>query len=68
MGCSSAEAATFVIAHRMSTIAYADRIIVVVGGRIVEEGRHDDLLALKGEYYKLYNLQFKNNNTPDSTN
>jgi subfamily B ATP-binding cassette protein MsbA len=49
---------TFVIAHRLSTIRHADRIIVLVGGRIVEEGKHENLLALNGEYRKLYELQF----------
>jgi subfamily B ATP-binding cassette protein MsbA len=49
---------TFVIAHRLSTIGNADRIIVIVDGRIVEEGRHDDLLGLQQEYHKLYQLQF----------
>jgi subfamily B ATP-binding cassette protein MsbA len=53
---------TFVIAHRLSTVRSADRIIVIVDGRIVEEGTHEDLLALKGEYYKLYNMQFRDNN------
>ena len=53
---------TFVIAHRLSTIAYADRIIVVSDGNIVEAGRHDELLARRGEYYKLYQLQFNNGN------
>jgi len=53
---------TFVIAHRLSTISHANRIIVIVEGRIVEEGTHETLLAKKGEYYKLYNMQFKNNN------
>lgn len=48
---------TFVIAHRLSTIHNADRIIVIVDGRIVEQGRHDDLLARKGEYWKLHNMQ-----------
>jgi subfamily B ATP-binding cassette protein MsbA len=51
---------TFVIAHRLSTIRHADRIIVIVGGKIVEEGRHEELLAQKGEYFKLHELQFKN--------
>jgi subfamily B ATP-binding cassette protein MsbA len=49
---------TFVIAHRLSTIGNADRIIVIVDGRIVEEGRHDQLLSLEQEYYKLYQMQF----------
>jgi len=53
---------TFVIAHRLSTISHANRIIVIVNGRIIEEGTHDTLLADKGEYYKLYNMQFKDNN------
>ena len=52
---------TLVIAHRLSTIRQADRIIVVVDGRIVEEGTHETLLAKNGEYKKLYMLQFKEN-------
>ena len=51
---------TFVIAHRLSTIGNADRIIVLVDGRIMEEGRHEQLMALKREYYKLYQMQFGN--------
>ncbi len=53
---------TFVIAHRLSTIRHADRIIVIVNGKIVEEGKHEELLALHGEYCKLHEMQFKNNN------
>jgi subfamily B ATP-binding cassette protein MsbA len=50
---------TFVIAHRLSTISYADRIVVIVDGQIKEEGTHRELLDRQGEYYKLYNIQFK---------
>lgn len=50
---------TLVIAHRLSTIRNADRIIALVNGEIVEEGNHEALMTKKGEYYRLYNLQFK---------
>ncbi len=50
---------TLVIAHRLSTIRNADRIIALVNGEIVEEGNHETLIVKKGEYYRLYNLQFK---------
>lgn len=49
---------TLVIAHRLSTIQNADRIIVLADGRIAEEGNHGRLMDLKGEYYKLYQMQF----------
>lgn len=51
----------FVIAHRLSTIRNANRIIVLSGGKIVEQGTHDELMALNGEYRRLYELQFKDN-------
>ncbi len=51
---------TFVIAHRLSTIDYAHRIVVIVGGRIVEEGEQEELIASHGEFYKLYQMQFSN--------
>ena len=52
------ERTTFIIAHRLSTIKKADRIIVFSDGRMVEEGTHTKLLALKGEYHKLYTMQY----------
>lgn len=52
---------TLVVAHRLSTIKNADMIAVVSGGKIMEKGTHDELLAKNGEYAELYNLQFRHN-------
>ena len=54
---------TLVVAHRLSTIKNADEIAVVAGGKIVEQGTHDALLAAGGEYASLYRLQFRENLT-----
>ena len=48
----------FVIAHRLSTIQSADNILVLDGGKVVEQGNHESLMAQKGFYYKLYQSQF----------
>ncbi len=55
-----AERTTFIIAHRLSTVKHADRIIVMDKGEIVESGTHEVLLAKSGLYQKYYNMQFVN--------
>ena len=47
-----------VIAHRLSTVRSADAILVLEGGRVVERGRHEELLAANGRYAELYRTQF----------
>jgi ABC-type multidrug transport system fused ATPase/permease subunit len=53
-----------VIAHRLSTVKHADRIIVMDHGRIIEEGTHDGLMARGGHYAELYNTYFRHQ-SPD---
>jgi len=49
----------FVIAHRLSTVIHADQILVLERGRIVERGTHQELLARRGSYFRLYSMQFR---------
>ena len=50
---------SFVVAHRLSTIQHADKIIVLQKGEILESGTHQELLKKKGYYYNLYRLQYE---------
>ena len=50
---------SFVIAHRLSTIKNATRIMVINDGQIIEQGSHDELMKIKGEYYELYTSQYE---------
>ena len=50
---------SFVIAHRLSTITKADRIVVIHDGRIIEQGKHGELLSKQGMYYELYKTGFQ---------
>ena len=54
---------SIVIAHRLSTVRNADIILVVKDGRIIEQGRHDELLAAHGHYYRLYTRQYEDEAT-----
>ena len=54
---------TIAIAHRLSTLRQADRLVVMDRGRIVEVGNHDDLMAREGHYYRLYQAQARNVDT-----
>ncbi len=51
---------SFIVAHRLSTIRNADRIIFIKGGELLEDGSHEELMSKKGYYYELYMSQFKN--------
>lgn len=54
----SKERTVIMIAHRLSTVKGADRIVVIHDGKVAEEGRHNELLSKRGVYYKLYQIQF----------
>lgn len=53
----AAERVTIIVAHRLSSLMHANKILFIDGGRIVESGSHEELLALKGRYHALYELQ-----------
>jgi ATP-binding cassette subfamily B multidrug efflux pump len=59
MAALRSDRTSFVIAHRLSTIRDADLILVMESGRIVERGTHDELLAARGAYHRLYAAQFR---------
>ncbi len=59
---------SIVIAHRLSTVRNADHILVVAGGKIIESGKHEDLLAARGHYYHLWTRQFEDAATAEILN
>ena len=54
LAVASKDRTTFIVAHRLSTIRHADQIIVLDGGKIIEQGTHDELIKLGGKYYQMY--------------
>ncbi|MDR6124783.1 ABC-type multidrug transport system fused ATPase/permease subunit [Bacillus sp. SLBN-46] len=48
---------TFIVAHRLSTITHANRIVLIEHGQIVEVGTHEELMAKQGNYFKLFKVQ-----------
>ena len=60
LAVASKDRTTFVVAHRLSTIKNADHIIVLENGEIIEQGKHDELIALGGKYYQMYLSQSNN--------
>jgi ABC-type multidrug transport system fused ATPase/permease subunit len=55
---------SFVIAHRLSTIMHADVILVLVEGKIVEQGTHEELLERRGVYFEMFTQQFARHRDP----
>lgn len=53
----AANRTTFIVAHRLSTITHADRIVLIENGEIIEQGTHDELMKKQGGYYRLYQVQ-----------
>lgn len=61
----AADRTTFIVAHRLSTITHADRIVVIENGKISEVGSHDELMKEQGSYYKLYQVQQLDQSSPE---
>jgi ATP-binding cassette subfamily B protein len=57
---------SFIIAHRLSTVRSADKILVIIDGEIAESGTHAELIAKRGRYYELYTNQFKDDRLEES--
>ena len=51
---------TIIVAHRLSTVRDADRIVVIDDGGIVEAGAHDELMSIRGKYFEMFTKQAKN--------
>lgn len=64
LGSLMAGRTSFVIAHRLSTVRHADRIVVIERGRIIEQGRHEDLLAADGRYAEVLHMQLEGADEP----
>ncbi|MDR0547004.1 MAG: hypothetical protein LBG77_05410, partial [Dysgonamonadaceae bacterium] len=55
------EKTIIVIAHRLSTVINADKIVVLENGKVIEQGMHDELYAAKGRYFQMWEKQMPNN-------
>jgi len=61
------ERVTLIIAHRLNSLMHADRILFIENGKVVEQGSHEELLALGGRYRALYDLQVRPSDTAAAT-